>query len=60
MTTRNEREVAQMYRHTALVAAVHEAIEMLEASFGPDDYVPGAIEDAIEILRGALKAGDNA
>lgn len=49
--------VAAMYRHTALVTAIHEAIATLEAPFNESDEMPGDIEDAIRILRAALGAG---
>lgn len=47
--------VAAMERHTKLVAAAHEAIDTLEASFAPGDFIPGAIEDAIAALRAGLE-----
>jgi hypothetical protein len=46
--------IAALQNHDKLVGAVQEAITALEAPFGPNDYIPSTIEDAIEILRSAL------
>lgn len=53
--TAAEKRVAEMRRHTALVVAVQDAIDLLLAPFTEDDPVPGNVTDAIEILRAALK-----
>lgn len=54
--TAAEKRVAQMQRHTALVVAAQEATSTLMGPFSESDYVPGNIEDAVEILRAALSS----